>query len=367
MSDDLGASWRKIYPDSTNRFSIVKTNSSNIFTCEFFPHNYVGIYYIEEGSIFCSSDFGNSWQRTTDTTEISAFAFEVDKIYAGGNEIKGLTIPPRFVKTTLYNNIIISTDNGISWTKVQSPLDSEQKITFKWSDTCSLISCLYAKGSHLLAGMRAYYFYEKPYAAPTAYGGGLVHLNQDNEQWNIADSSFIGRSVFAFESKGNDIYAATDTGVYRSTDLGSNWSDISSGMKNIYVSSLFKSDTYLYANTINGLWKRSLSEITAVDEPRGNEIPQEYSLSQNYPNPFNPTTNFEFRIADPPAGETGFGLVTLKIFDLLGREVAVLVNEEKPAGAYQIKFDAGNLASGVYFYQLKAGIFISTKKMLLLK
>jgi len=91
----------------------------------------------------------------------------------------------------------------------------------------------------------------------------------------------------------------------------------------------------------------------------------EFSLSQNYPNPFNPTTNIEFRIAD-------FGFVSLKVYDVLGNEVATLVNEEKPAGEYTIEFTVGqdsspDIASGIYFYQLKAGSFIQTKKMVLMK
>jgi hypothetical protein len=85
-----------------------------------------------------------------------------------------------------------------------------------------------------------------------------------------------------------------------------------------------------------------------------------YELSQNYPNPFNPTTNFEFRIA-----ESGF--VSLKIFDVLGRKVKTLVYEEKSPGQYEITFDASGFASGVYFYRLEAGDFISTKKMILLR
>jgi hypothetical protein len=98
-------------------------------------------------------------------------------------------------------------------------------------------------------------------------------------------------------------------------------------------------------------------DFTSV-EPEPGEI--NYHLSQNYPNPFNPITNFEFRIAD-------FGFVTLKVYDILGREVAVLVNEEKPAGKYIVEFDAAGLSSGIYVYQLRAGNFIETKKMVLMK
>ncbi len=92
-------------------------------------------------------------------------------------------------------------------------------------------------------------------------------------------------------------------------------------------------------------------------------LPVEFSLSQNYPNPFNPTTVIKYTI--PHVGTQH--AVSLHVFDLLGREVATLVNEKKPAGFYQIPWDASGLASGVYFYQLRAGNFIETKKMLLLK
>ena len=103
-------------------------------------------------------------------------------------------------------------------------------------------------------------------------------------------------------------------------------------------------------------------------------IPVEYSLGQNYPNPFNPTTNIGFRIADR-------GFVSLKVYDVLGNEIATLVNEEKSPGTYEIEFNTSSIkhhpSSGIYFYQLlvsalqnkdgKAGNFVETKKMILLK
>lgn len=89
-------------------------------------------------------------------------------------------------------------------------------------------------------------------------------------------------------------------------------------------------------------------------------IPNEFSLSQNYPNPFNPSTKISYTI---PSN----GLVTLKIFNMLGKEVASLVNEVKSAGTYEVNFNAANLSSGVYFYRLESGNFVDTKKMFLLK
>jgi hypothetical protein len=89
-------------------------------------------------------------------------------------------------------------------------------------------------------------------------------------------------------------------------------------------------------------------------------VPKVYSLSQNYPNPFNPTTLISYSL--PKAGN-----VELKVYDLLGREVASLVNGFKQVGSYSVQFNANNFASGVYFYKLKAGDFVSTKKMMLVK
>ena len=92
--------------------------------------------------------------------------------------------------------------------------------------------------------------------------------------------------------------------------------------------------------------------------------PSNFLLSQNYPNPFNPSTNIKYAISSPQ-------YATLKVYDILGNEVATLVDEYKPAGSYEVEFNAssriGNLASGIYFYQLKAGEFVETKKMILLR
>jgi len=86
----------------------------------------------------------------------------------------------------------------------------------------------------------------------------------------------------------------------------------------------------------------------------------DFVLNQNYPNPFNPTTIISFSI--PLSAFT-----SLKVYDILGNEVATLVNEEKPTGSYEINFNASSLSSGTYFYKLQAGSFIETKKMILLK
>ncbi|MBK9099102.1 MAG: agmatine deiminase family protein [bacterium] len=108
--------------------------------------------------------------------------------------------------------------------------------------------------------------------------------------------------------------------------------------------------------------------INSVTNIADNSQPEEFYLSQNYPNPFNPSTKIKFTLPSVIAsGAKQSQFVFLKVYDILGNEVATLVNEERPAGTYEVNFDAAELPSGVYFYQLKANSFIETKKMLLLK
>jgi hypothetical protein len=112
-----------------------------------------------------------------------------------------------------------------------------------------------------------------------------------------------------------------------------------------------------------------INNSTSVDD-NNNEKILDYYLENNYPNPFNPTTKISYQITEP-------GLVTLKIYDVLGIEIATLVDDQKPAGKYELEFsatggsasgrDTYNLTSGIYFYQLQAGSFIETKKMILIK
>ncbi len=96
-------------------------------------------------------------------------------------------------------------------------------------------------------------------------------------------------------------------------------------------------------------------------------IVNSFNLEQNYPNPFNPSTKISYQIPASLNPSQGGTLVTLKVYDILGNEIATLVNEEKSPGTYEVNFNAINLTSGVYFYRMKAGKFVETKKMVLLK
>ncbi|MFQ5650689.1 MAG: T9SS type A sorting domain-containing protein [bacterium] len=109
-----------------------------------------------------------------------------------------------------------------------------------------------------------------------------------------------------------------------------------------------------------GFWYDAIELVTSVDQVPSETIPTEFQLAQNYPNPFNPTTTIEFALPGPSQ-------VTLELFDLLGRKVALLVDEALPPGEFKVLFDASGLASGVYLYRLRAEGFVRTRKLTLLK
>ncbi len=172
----------------------------------------------------------------------------------------------------------------------------------------------------------------------------------------------------------NHVYVGTDVGVFVSTNGGAAWMSFNDGLPEaVIVADLVVSPSHRVlraATHSNGVYERRLlSSLTAVGEEP--EQPAVMVLEQNYPNPFNPWTTIRFKFH-------GSGLVSLKVYDVQGREVATLVDGVQDAGGEKrhgatgpqfksVRFDGTGLASGVYFYQLRAGRFVLTRKMLLIR
>jgi len=110
----------------------------------------------------------------------------------------------------------------------------------------------------------------------------------------------------------------------------------------------------------NSLWPTWGIPVSVKRDETKNGLPSDFTLSQNYPNPFNPATTIKYGISER-------SFVELKVYDILGSEVLTLVNEEQNAGYYELSFSASQLSSGIYFYQLKSGNFVETRKMVLMK
>jgi hypothetical protein len=150
--------------------------------------------------------------------------------------------------------------------------------------------------------------------------------------------------------------------ILTTSDGGTTWATTTSATtNNLYAVHFLDVDRGTIVGDRGVVLRTALASIP-TSEP-GNEavlIPEDFYLSQNYPNPFNGMTNFEFRIANR-------GFVSVKVFDILGREIAALVDGAKPPGVYRVQWNAGNIASGVYFCRMRVENFVQTRKVLLLR
>ena len=171
-------------------------------------------------------------------------------------------------------------------------------------------------------------------------------------------------AVIVDMNNSDNVYIGTDIGVFVSTDGGDSWQDFNVGLPDAVqamdLNITYKNNVIRVMTHGNGAYETKLLSQFPTHTNTIPSIVTDYRFEQNYPNPFNSTTSIKYQIPE-------LGLVTLIVYDVLGNEVATLVNEEKPTGSYEITWNAENLPSGVYFYRLQAGSFIDTKKMILLK
>ncbi len=272
------------------------------------------------GGVYRSTDSGQSW--TESSNGMGSPPLYIRRLIFDGNRV--------FALRDLQAGAYVSTDSGRTWSPVG--------LTGVWINDVATID------TNVFVG--------------TNQG---VFLYRSGTNW-IARNNGLPASPYVWSLRTVDsvLFAGLSSGVYRSTDLGETWSSTDDGgTLNRAVVAIEATDSELIAGTFGGLWRRSLSGlISSVSEesPR----PIEFGLSQNYPNPFNPTTKFEMRIAD-------FGIVSLKVYNVLGQEVATLVNEQKAPGVYSVSWNASNLSSGVYYYRMTIGSFVETKKMMLVR
>jgi hypothetical protein len=149
--------------------------------------------------------------------------------------------------------------------------------------------------------------------------------------------------------------------VMRTTDGGSTWEEQ-------LFESHFNLNGVYFTDSNNGtavgnsgtILRTTNGGITSVKEENLSNISSEFTISQNYPNPFNPTTTIKYSVSKQ-------SIVAIKVYDVLGREIETLVNDEKSTGNYKVEFDASKLTSGIYFYRMQAGDFVETKKIILMK
>ncbi|MFH0735265.1 MAG: collagen-binding domain-containing protein, partial [bacterium] len=194
------------------------------------------------------------------------------------------------------------------------------------------------------------------------YGNGM-YLSSDDGATFVKQNAITDKFIYAITCEGNKVIASAWNGgvyVYQS-GIESSWSQL--GMVGFGVSALMLDKGVLYAVTSDGkLYKNST--VTSVNE-NGNNLDYSFSLEQNYPNPFNPSTIIKYSIAEASN-------VKLIVYDILGREIVTLINNDLLPGSYSMVWNANDkfgkkVTSGIYFYSLEAGKFTKTNKMILMK
>ncbi len=330
------------------------------------------------GGIFLSADGAKSWSIVTDSstqTGINTMAFgSGNNIFAGtqGNGIfvsnnggatwtqNDLNTPFIYSMTSLslsdtsayicsgsYGDVSLSVNEGKDWSQLNNGLPQS-----KISALVALISMKTASIS-IFAGMA---------------DSGIFLSTNNGVDWKESDNNISSLPIGSFAVTSHDsaqakIFAGTlGGGVFVSTNYGANWSPVNDGLNigSQYVYGLAISGPNLIAGTANGLWKRPLTQMITSVRTLPGTVPYKFNLTQNYPNPFNPTTVISYQLST-------LSHVELEVYNVLGEKVAELVNKEQTAGAYKVTFNASNLATGIYFYELQAGNYTSVKKMILLK
>jgi hypothetical protein len=240
--------------------------------------------------------------------------------------------------TDLYGGLLyLSSNGGNTWNYLGYGKSNSQVLGF------------FSNGNIINGGDE--YFYPKDIYISMDMCSTWTQISTLNCQFGLSWSSGLLEGM---------LVGTEDSGVFLFSDEGDSLGSRNEGLTNFNVQSLtLDNNGYVYAGTENGVWRRPLPEVTSVEE-LSTALPSSYILSQNFPNPFNPSTKIKYSV--PQSSQ-----VVIKVFDLLGNEIETLVNEEKQTGTYEVTWYAENLPSGIYFYQLKAGSFIETKKMLLLK
>ena len=311
QSLDSGATWNSVGSvPSTTWFMSLVVRGENIFAGT-------------NSNVLLSTNNGINWLTTGLTnTLINALTFSGTTLIAG----------------SYYGGVFLSTNNGTNWS------------------TAGLLSspvyALAVNGEYIFAGTG---------------GDGVFRSPNNDMNWSQVNSGLTNTSVWSLAVSGANLLAGTNGGVFVSTNNGTSWTAFSEGLTDTTVDVLCIGGVNVFAAIAEGngpgrkgaVWRRPLSEIPdKVEETHG--VPSCFVLHQNFPNPFNPATTIGFSLPSK-------SFVSLRVMDVLGREVSCLVSGEMSAGSYTRQWNAAGMASGVYFYRLQAGSRVETKKLLLLR
>jgi len=339
----------------------------SIFTEEVTSHPNSDIYVADHGCIHRSTDNGLNWELFKTTFQCrTIFINELEYIFSGEEMDWNV------------GRLWRSTNNGLSWEYYELPY-----FAVVYSIDSDSIGNLYAgtthgtfistnngdswSNNHLTSNFIPSIIITKNNTALAGtWGEGIYRSTNLGSSWEQTSLTILQIKDFISDQNGF-IWAATDSGIFKSIDDGVNWLLVdNSGLTNYNINAIaIDPEGFIVVGADSGKVFRTVESTTDVKQE---SFLYKFSLSQNYPNPFNPVTKIKYIIpASPKSSPMERTFVQLLVYDLLGREVTVLVNEEKQPGVYETVFDGSNLSSGVYLYRLTAGEFSETKKLVLLK
>ncbi len=289
-------------------------------------------------SFYTSTDNGKTWTETIINTT------------AGGNMSCFATAGNTMVSTINGTGAVVSTDGGQNWT-IKNPTNPALQVTY----VIHFNGAVYGISS----------------------GTGVHKFNSSTNLWESVSAGLPDALSFqiskAFVKNGNSLYVSTigfldsKTSIFSSIDNGVNWTSVTTtGLDNLNAATSSTSvaftsqNMFIYdsKNNIATIYRMSVSPNAL--EKLFYESPAQFELSQNYPNPFNSSTSISFHL-------TKSNHVTLKVYDVFGKEMAILLDEEKAEGVYNVSCNLNYLPSGMYLYKLNVGASSVTKRMILAK
>jgi photosystem II stability/assembly factor-like uncharacterized protein len=313
-------SWRGMYrsPDDGKAWSAVGNGDTGIGDASTMAASGPYLFAGSNGrGVFRSADSGATWKQINTgltNTWVTTLLVSGGDLYAGCDW-----------------GLFRSTDNGDHWTSIshQGLLNNNN------------VNALAVIDSNLFVGL--------------FYPGSVYRSDLQGSQWTRVFIPPIAGDITALAVFGTSLFASGQGGIFLSEDRGNTWRAVTEGMTNLNVRAMTIAGPNLFAGCYyGGVWRRPVSEM--LKQP----VQDVYQLVQNYPNPFNGSTTIYFTV---PRAER----VSLKVYDLLGREIETIISEEFLAGSYSHQWNAASLPSGVYFYRLQAGSHIETKRLLVIK
>jgi len=295
---------------------------------------------VAQMAVFKTTNDGVTWNRKAVSSERGAvLAMAVNPsntsiAYAGGEYYDA--------SYNCHSRLYKTTDGGNTWTQIGATT-----FNVKWDRVTAL--CLDPSNVNKLL---------------VCTQRGVYRSQDGGETWTAPSQSMTVTSIVADPAKTNTYYLGSREGVWRSTDGGQSWQAINNGLagKVVLCIAYDAVNQRLYAGTEgDAVYRLNLSASTAVlPDKHQSAVPSQFMLEQNFPNPFNPSTTIRFAV--PRTAH-----VSLRVFDVLGEEIAVLVSSELQPGYHDVNWNAAHLPSGVYICRLQAAGSVEVAKMTLLR